>query len=247
MTGIPLCARFSLPTNRLGFCGTPEAGKWLRRAIAEGTEIERAGRALRSFEALYPYLEVLGAATGLDPFDARVVEAYWIGNDLLDRDWRESFRDLLERLTSRGLPRSVAAQLAESLPAGAIPHHTFHVLFVGVGAVTGHVQTTLPNMERCRVSWGTIQHVDGKNVVLEGPALRWDGRAFAVGARRTLSVVHEPDLLEKAKEGDTLASHWDYAVDRLDPDRLAALEKYTLRSIEAANEVARTFPANLGS
>jgi hypothetical protein len=242
MSGIPLCARFSLPTNRLGFCGTPEAGQWLHHAIAEGKDTERAGRALRTFEALYPYLEAIGAAVGLDPFDARVVEAYWIGNDLLDRNWRESFHGLFERLTSRGLPRSVAANLLENLPADAIPHHTFHVLFVGVGAVTGHVPTTLPNMERCRVSWGTVREVQGEALLLEGPALEWDGRAFRLGPPRSLSVAHAPDLLRDVVRGEVVASHWEHAVDRLSAGRLAVLERYTHRSLDAANAVARTLP-----
>jgi hypothetical protein len=243
MTGVPLCSRFSLPTNRLGFCGTPEAGRWLRLAISEGTEIERAGHALRSFEALYPYLATIGAAAGLDPFDARVVEAYWIGNSLLDRDWREPFGALLETLTSRGLPRSLATRLATILPKGAIPHHTFHVLFVGVGAVTGHVPTTLPNMERCRVSWGIVQEVRDNALLVEGPSLLWDGRFFRVGPRRSFSVESDIELLTEPKEADAVATHWEHAVYKLDPDRLAALKRYTQLSVDAASEAARGLAA----
>jgi|RifCSP13_3_1023840.scaffolds.fasta_scaffold48013_2 hypothetical protein len=243
MTGIPLCARFSLPTNRLGFCGTPDAGDLLRSAIAEGRESERAGQALRTFEALYPYLETIGAAAGLDPFDARVVEAYWVGGGLLDRDWRESFRVLLEKLATRGLPRSLAARLSSSLPAGAIPHHTFHVLFVGVGAVTGHVATTLANMERCRVSWGTVTEVREGALLVEGPGLQWDGHRFRIGTPRAFPVAHDQVLLRDVKKGDAVANHWEHAVDKLGSDRMVALERYTQRSLDAANEVARVLAA----
>ena len=240
MTGIPLCARFSLPTNRLGFCGTPEAGRWFFQAIAEGNEIERAGRALQTFEALYPYLETIGDVAGLDPLGVRVVEAYWIGNELLDRDWREPFRALLDRLTSRGLPRSFADRLIASLPDGAIPHHTFHVLFVGAGAVTGHVPTTLPNMERCRVSWGTVREVHERTVSVEGPGLRWDGHRFSVGPPRTVTVARDPELVRDLTAGGTVAVHWEDAVSVLDPGRLAALARYTQRSVDAANVVGPT-------
>ena len=243
MTGIPLCARFSLPTNRLGFCGTPEAGDSLRSAIVEGKKFQRAGQALRTFEALYPYLEPIGAAAGLDPFDARVVEAYWVGSGLLDRDWRESFRVLLEKLTTRGLPRSLASRLSSSLPAGAIPHHTFHVLFVGVGAVTGHVPTTLANMERCRASWGTVREVREGALLVEGPDLQWDGHRLHMGASRAFPVSLDEGLLRDVKKGDVVANHWEHAVDKLGSDRLAALERYTQLSLDAANEVASVLAA----
>jgi len=243
MTGVALCARFSLPTNRLGFCGTPEAGESLRRAIEEGQDVELAGQTLRSFEALYPYLETIGEAAGFDALDARVVEAYWVGNELLDRDWREPYRELLERLTTRGLPRSLAARLAAFLPDGAIPHHTFHVLFVGVGAVTGHVPTTLANMERCRVSWGTVREVREGALAIEGPELRWDGTRFHVGAPRGLTVAHDPGLVRGLEEGRAVAVHWENAVDRLDRVRLAALDRYTQLSIHAANEAASAISA----
>jgi ABC-type polar amino acid transport system ATPase subunit len=41
-------------------------------------------RVVQQFEGAWPYLEVIGGLAGLDPLDARVVEAYWIGNGLID-------------------------------------------------------------------------------------------------------------------------------------------------------------------
>ena len=39
----------------------------------------------RSFQGAWPYLELIAGATGIpDPLDYRVVEAYWVGNRLLD-------------------------------------------------------------------------------------------------------------------------------------------------------------------
>ena len=39
----------------------------------------------RGFEGAYPYLELIASENGIaDPLDARVVEAYWLGNDLLE-------------------------------------------------------------------------------------------------------------------------------------------------------------------
>jgi hypothetical protein len=57
---------------------------------------------LRKFSGALPYLELIARTNGLtDPFDARVVEAYWIGNELLDRvEVRQLYDSLLERFGS---------------------------------------------------------------------------------------------------------------------------------------------------
>ena len=155
--GIALCARFSLATNRLNYCGPADAGPALSAAIRSGRGSPAARRALEEFEALMPYLEAIGAAHDLDPFAPEVVEAYWIGNDLLERLGRPEFLGLLDRLRARGLPRSLAERLRARAPDRPILNHMFHVAYVGVGNVTGHVPTSLENMEACRVAWGEVR------------------------------------------------------------------------------------------
>ena len=235
MVGVALGARFSLATNRLRYCGPPGSEDLLYGAATEGRNPVAARAALEKFEALMPYLEAIGRKNGRDPFDPEVVEAYWIGNELLDAFDRSDFLDLLDRLVARGLPRSIARGLAERLPPDPIPHHVFHVAFVGVGNVTGHVATTLANMEACRPSWGTVRSIHDGSFEAEGPALARGERGLEIGAAHRATHPWDPRLLPDLAVGDMVAFHWSMPVLRLSPDRATRLRAYTERSLSAAN------------
>lgn len=237
--GLRLCARYALPTTDRRFCGPDAAPDALRSFLLGDGEAEAAIKALRSFEALYPYLEVLAEASGLDPFDEEVVEAYWLGNRILEADWRNLYPRLIRTLSGRGLPRSFSERLVENLPEGAIPHHTFHVLFVGVGAVTGHVPTTLPNMDSCRVSWGAVVGVEGSLLRVSRRPLEWTGGAFSLGQPVEGEVDRDNRLLPGLSKGDYVAIHWDTAVDRLTESKQGNLWRWTDAALKAANEAAR--------
>jgi len=234
--GVALCARFSIATNRLQYCGPRDAEPALYRAITEHEGLDRARDALRRFEALNPYLEVIAEKHGLDPFDARVVEAYWVGNELLDSFERDDFPPLLDRLVRRGLPRSTAERLRKWLPDRPTPHHVFHVAFVGVGEVTGHVATTLANIEACRPALARVTAVDGAMLRVQGPVLGVaEGRlTLERETERTLSF--DTAILPGVSVGDPIAVHWSHPALLLSPSQAASLDRYTRQSIDAANQ-----------
>ena len=236
MEGVRLAARFSLATNRLKYCGPADAEPSLYRAIVEGTDLEPARGALERFEALEPYLRAIGAKHDLDPFDVRVIEAYWIGNDLLDPFDREDFTRLLGDLTGRGLPRSFAGVLVERLPEHPIPHHAFHVAFVGVGQVTGHVETTLPNMEACRPALARVVGVDSGTLVVEHPVLMASDGQLGLGPPVRERVPYDPRILPTVRTGDAVVLHWGWPAHVLEDRQARNLEADTARSLEAANE-----------
>jgi hypothetical protein len=235
MAGIALCARFSIATNRLQFCGPSDAEPMLYRAITRGTGEDVARTALSKFEALYPYLAALGAKHSLDPFDERVVEAYWIGNSLLDGFSGEEFRRLILALARRGLPRTTAERLIAHLPPRPVPHHAFHVAFVGVGEVTGHVETTIANMEACRPGLATVVARDAEFLTVErGPLRLRDGRV-ELGPPASSRVRYDPKILPEVAVGDRVAMHWDLPALRLTDPQAKALDRYTRESLDAAN------------
>ena len=235
MQGVQLAARFSIATNRLRYCGPAEAEPALFRTIVEGKDLEASRHALLRFEALEPYLRAIAAKHGRDVLDHDVVEAYWIGNRLLDAFTREDFQGILDTLVKRGLPRPMAARLGEALPDRPLPHHVFHDAFVGVGNVTGHVETTLPNMEACRPAWARVTRVEGGSLHLEKPVLRLDGRRLEIGPAERETVAYDPRFLPGVSAGDTVALHWNWPALVLDEDQAANLREYTERSLEAAN------------
>jgi|SRR5271157_508509 len=236
MDGVALCARFSIATNRLQYCGPRDAEPVLYRAITENAELDHARDALRRFEALNPYLEAIAERHGRDPFDAAVVEAYWVGNELLDAFDRADFPPLLDRLVRRGLPRSTADRLVRLLPEHPIPHHMFHVAFVGVGEVTGHVETTLANMEACRPAWATVTAVEGTSVHVRGPVLSVAEGRLSLDRESERILSFDPAILPGLTTGETLAVHWSHPALSLSASQAQALITYTRRSVEAANE-----------
>ncbi|MFZ0829583.1 MAG: DUF6390 family protein [Thermoplasmata archaeon] len=242
MDGVALCARFSIATNRLQFCGPADAAPDLYRAITTDEGHPEAREHLSRFEALMPYLEAIGRKHGLDPFDSRVVEAYWIGNSLLDAMDAPDFRALLDTLVRRGLPRSFAHRLAEHLPARPWFHHAFHVSFVGVGNVTGHVETTLANMEACRPAPGTVRRRTGTTLTVERSswAVR-DGR-LVPGPLTPVEIPYDPHVLPAVREGETVVLHWGWPAVQLEAGQRSALEEYTRRSVESANEALAGLP-----
>ncbi len=236
MQGVQLAARFSIATNRLKYCGPADAEPALFRTIVEGKDLEASRKALLRFEALEPYLTAIAAKHGRDPLDHDVVEAYWIGNELLDDFTREDFRGILDTLARRGLPRSMADAFASHLPERPLPHHVFHVTYVGVGNVTGHVKTTLPNMEACRPAWARVLQAANGTLEVEKPALEYAGGRLRVGAAVRERLAYDKRFLPSTRKGDHVALHWNWPTLKLTEGQLANLKAYTQRSLTAASE-----------
>src|SRR5690349_16491491 len=80
-----LFARYAYPPNALGLCGADVRHTLLEYGAA-GESDEGLAELARTFEGAWPYLELIAGANRIeDPLDVRVVEAYWVGNELLDR------------------------------------------------------------------------------------------------------------------------------------------------------------------
>src|SRR5512140_289055 len=157
-------ARYAFGPNRLGYCG-PDAANELFEQATVGHELPRLRSLAEQFEGAYPYLELIAGANAIpDPLDARVVEAYWLGN-ALQGVVRPA--DLGDSLASRFRPRlgSTAWRwLATKPEAGAVPVHAFHVLdvFPRLGLLrTGETDRVLEVMDSCRIRWGRVLERDG--------------------------------------------------------------------------------------
>ena len=229
-------ARFALPPNLLGYCGTEDhdALAGLARAGLDGQDLVEL---CRSFEGAWPYLELIAHGAGLsDPLDPRVVEAYWIGNGLLDRVTERAFReDLVHRFRGR-TDRREWPWLADKPRTGSVPHHSFHVLEVmpRIGMLrAGQVQAILPAMAECIVRPARVVAVpDDGTVVAEARPLRLvDGRyelGPLTGTRLTRSWAGE-------RPGDAIAVHWGRSCGPLDPAQATRLEHQLRAAIARAN------------
>jgi Family of unknown function (DUF6390) len=252
LDGVLTFARFAYPPNELGYCG-PNATAELLERVGAGA----AGPDLRTiasqFAGAWPYLELIAAANRIDdPLDQRVVEAYWIGNRLLENVDAHLFADsLADRFFPQLRRDRDRDRLLAPLGAGAVPHHGFHVfgVYPWVGLLReGHVADPLRVLDRWRVRWGCVESVEAGTVTVtvRSRPLVWDGRRLELGETRIESALTSRDghyLAAGLQPGDACALHWDWVCQPLTPGQLKALRYYTRRQLAAVNSAAFPAPA----
>jgi len=245
-----LFGRYAYPPNELGYCG-PDANAQLLEQVSASADDGDLRHLVKGFDGAWPYLELIAGAAGIaDPLDARVVEAYWVGNGLLDRVGPTAMgRSLEERFSHRVAGRAFD-RLIDAVPAGALPHHSFHVfgVYPWLGMLRGGmVDEPLRVLDRCRIRWGQVTAIlgDGSARVLSRP-LSWDGRRLELATPRAeLAVlrVGGRGLAGQLRPGQWCALHWDWVCDRLDRRQLAALRMYTLDQLDVVNALPIPPPA----
>ncbi|MFI5227193.1 MAG: DUF6390 family protein [Candidatus Limnocylindrales bacterium] len=241
VSGPVLFARYAFGPNRLGYCG-PDAVAELFGETTGGRD-ERALRELaRGFDGAWPYLELIAAANGLpDPLDRRVVEAYWLGSDLLRRVPPARFAASLDE---RFRPRARNAEwswLAGTVGLGGVPVHAFHVfdVFPRIGLLrTGSLDGALDVMDACRIRWGRVIERVGDRLLVEAAPLEMHEGRLVLGRPRPESVEAWRDgvgFVDDIEPGEMVAVHWSWACDRLSVPQLAGLRDWTQRQLDIAN------------
>jgi hypothetical protein len=241
-SGPLLFARYAYGPNRLGYCG-PESSDELFGQATTGGDDRAMRRLAEQFEGAYPYLQLIARANGLpDPLDRRVVDAYWLGNDLLRQVGPRELNESLDGRFRRRLHGDGWRWLADKPAAGAQPVHAFHVLdvFPRLGLLrSGSVDGVLETIDSCRIRWGRVLERDGDSLVVSAvPVAMIDGKLELAPAR--VERVHgwrdATGFVDQVKPGDVVSIHWDWACERLSPARLAALQGWTARELAIANQ-----------
>jgi Family of unknown function (DUF6390) len=169
-----------------------------------------------------------------------VVEAYWVGNDLLERVQPDELaRHVEDRFRGRiGRAREF---VFDAVAAGAVPHHCFHVFAVypWLGLLrTGVIDEPLRILDQCRVTPAVVESVEGDAVQVRARPLLWNSRALRLGPPEAstarwrddgLGFVHEP------RPGDNVSLHWGFVCDVLSPTAAHALSRATRRALHAVN------------
>jgi hypothetical protein len=242
MDGPQLFLRYAFMPNRLGYCGGEDHQALLDYGVKGRTdpglvELEQ------QFEGAYPYLQLIARANGIDdPLDIRVVEAYWLGNELLEQvDMGALFRSMEERFRGRMGPKDWT-WLSTKAPAGARPHHSFHVLdvFPRAGLMrSGAAEHVLETIESCRIRWARVVGVDGANLQVEAvPLVLRDGK-LELGPPRIETAVRTVagrSFVDDVARGDWVSVHWGWACGLLTPRQRADLERYTRLHVALCNQ-----------
>jgi hypothetical protein len=232
--GLDLAIRFSYITNALQYCGPKTAHNTFIRYLTKRDNGEDVRGALLKFESLQPYLSAIATKHSKDLFAYEVVEAYWIGNSLLDSFTKKDMQSIIRNLQARGLPASIVQRLVADLPEGFFPHHDFNVCFVGVGMTTGSVSTTIANMDNCRTSWGRVVEVKDGLLILDSQSLMQEKGKFMLN-QGTKTARYLPDLFGPVKKGDVIATHWGMAGVVLTKGQCEHLRTYSKKILDVLN------------
>ena len=245
MDGVLTCARYSFAPNYYKYCG-PDANRSIAAYLQEGVSDPGLSVYLSEFAVLYPYLKLIAHENGLtNPFDPRVVEAYWVGNNLLEHIGMKSFSQhlLYEQHLKKRLPQKKLKWVIEKVPKGAKLHHSFHVFSIYTRTGQMAVEHTMDTMDSCRISWGQIianskwQMADGNIRVRTQQLVYEEGKLrLKEGVTREVMLPVANDFGKTLKPGDWVTTHWGFVCDRISGAKAQKLEYYTHLNLWLANE-----------
>ncbi len=221
---------YSFPANKLGYCGPRESWQSFLEFISSPSQ-HRAAIAknkLKDFYALHSYLQLIADANQMQPFDPAVVEAYWIGNRLLENVQYTEMQKTILSFQLHGLPRSIAEKKAAGLPDNILPHHSMHVLYVNF--ISPKVKPIIGNLSNCLVQWAQVKSISAKGVRVKGIELLFEGSELKLKER--IKTVQNPFNLQ-LKPGDFISVHWNSAIEKISRTELNNLGKFTEQTLRA--------------
>lgn len=242
VNGALLFGRYAFPPNRLGYCG-PDDHPALFQYVTQGATDQGLLDLERRFDGAYPYLRLIAQANNIpDPFDRRVVEAYWIGNEYLERVGASPFFESLgERFRNR-MDAGTFNWLASKLEHGARPHHNFHVfeVYLRAGLTRDRAASIgLQRIDSCRISWGRVAAVDGAELVVERAPLELREGKLALTEPVPVRVTRQIDgrgFADGARVGDHVSMHWNWVCEVIDASALRRLTANTKHYLTLANQ-----------
>ncbi len=242
MEGIMLCSRYSFGPNRLHYCG-PDANREMASLIESGESDIGLAHILKQFQTLYPYLRHIARANNIEnPFNRKVVEAYWIGNELLETIEKRTLHNfLIDDLHIKDkVDNKEFRWIEEKIGQGALPHHSFHVLNIWRhNKDAKNIAQKLESMNECCITSGTVTSVFGPSITVSSKLITYSKGRFSMGEPiiRVLTRQLESEYdIEQIKIGQIVSIHWGVPCEVITEKQRKVLEKYTLKNIAFANQ-----------
>lgn len=229
MSGLKLSALYALYPHRLGLCG-PQKGKKILYNYLLGKEknTKKLKEILKEFHAFYNYYCLIAQYNNIqDPFDERVVEAYWVGNKLLKRVPTEGIKKMiLQKFTGPDLlSLQEVKKRIQKIPQGAKPHHSFHVFILG--AISGRIVLKGKLIDICRIGWAKVKKIRRKKILADYQEIKKFKNRFVLCSSKEKEFFWDKNLASEIKIGDWVSLHWENVVEVLSPRKKKNLENYT--------------------
>ncbi|MFC1630278.1 DUF6390 family protein [Patescibacteria group bacterium] len=230
MSGLKLAALYGIKPHLLGFCGPREESSTrvlLNYLSGKKVSEKKVRKILTEFEGAMAYYNLIAQCNNIkDPFNEKVVKAYWIGNELLDSVSTESLQETIKKEFSRPglLSKKAAAKKTKKVAKGSVPHHSFHVM--KIGSVTGRIRLQGKLRDVCRIGWGkviTLDPLKNRMKVIYQPL---------TGKKNKKYIGWNKDLLKNPRVGSFVSIHWNMAIQILQKKDLKNLQKYTQQTLK---------------
>lgn len=234
MNSLKKAISYSLMPHELGYCGPCDAdvSKKKLKDYLEGAEIPETEvrKLLDEFIGATTYYNLIAQKNNIsDCYDGKVVEAYWLGNELLDKI---TVADIIEMVRKEFvgpglLTKDAAEEKIKQFPKTGVAHHTFHIFFIG--AVTNRVKLEGDALDKCRPSWGEVQEIlSGVNKVTVKTT-----KLFPKETEVEMELNWDKAFVPLLKIGDIVTSHWGRISEKITDGELANLKKYTMINYHA--------------
>jgi len=201
--------------------------------LKAGKTDEGLRQLLEKFRGAVPYLKFIAQENKIkDPFDRRVVEAYWVGNDLLKNCNLQRFYNELENRFHTLVSKKTLVEMLGNVPLGSRPHHSFHVIhiFSQTGGMLKMFQPSLTLMNNCLIRPGKIKlKIKNKELKIKTQKLKIVNHSIKfVPSIETARVLDST----KFKKGDLVAIHWGWICDKISSSQQIQLNFWNNQSLK---------------
>ncbi|MBN1162881.1 hypothetical protein JXA34_04030 [Patescibacteria group bacterium] len=230
---LQLLSRFALPPNSLGYCGKDSAVEKLKKCITSGV-CDAVEKEISKFIVLYPYLKTISEISNRDVFDYKVVECFWLGNDLVKRAKPKHYDLLIKNFSSQGVLESVIEDLRINTPKVFLPFHLFQVLHIGVGKCSGSVPFNMDSVNNCMIRWGEVEKITKSHVLVNLYSLTVKKGCYHIIKKRE-KFSFDPEIIKGVKLGDMVSVHWRVPNKILEEEEIKNLEHWSCKTVEFIN------------
>jgi len=238
--GLLLCAKYAVSPNFFGYCG-PNSNKSIIDHLVEAAVDNELETILSKFETLYPYLNLIAKKNKIiDPFDFKVVEAYWIGNSFLKPVGMVEYESFTKEKLS--LDKKIDSKTLGLLKFKIknlhfYPHHNFHVFNIFRRTGFDFNWQTLSTMDNCRINWGKL--ISTKDLTIETRTLIKAGNKLALSQStvKMIKIDYKSKIfIKNLKTGDRISFHWGFLCDKLEERQVKNLQYFTQKAIDFYNQ-----------
>ena len=180
---------------------------------------------------MYPYIELIAKANSLELFDPQVIEAYWLGNSLLENVPFNEVQKTILSFQRHGLPRRIAEEKAAKLPDGMLPHHSLHVLYINF--ISPKVKPIVQNLSNCLVQWAVVLGETKKGIKVKGIELL--SEAGELKLKEKEKAIQNPFNLSLNKK-DAVSVHWGSAIELISKDQFRNLQRCTIKNLQTLTQ-----------